>query len=578
MATPDGLVVVKGFVLFSDNARQQVVATDGTQVEVFAGSGQFGEIDGPADLAQFASPGDIAMSGFGAFWVLDVDGQTLRIITNVVQTFAGAAFEAGYADGIGAAARFSNPAGLDILPAAGTNGADLLVIADTGNNVVRGVDTGTGEVFLIAGVPGVAGANNGNADVALFNGPSEVAVRADGSIVVADRFNRLVRIITNPRTTSTLPLSTSTVTTLATTIIPDQPIGLAVVGSDVFVAESFGGRVLRIPATGPTTVAAGTGVIGVGVGLGAESTFVALGMGAPDGDGGFFFTDTRACRLLQARPSPAAGGLLIDAVGGTGRCGIQNGQLNRPTGLVRHPSFPDDVFVALQGAFSIARVTPESGAVVTVAGSPQRFGAANGIGVAAGFASPAGMTWDPFRDVILIADEGSASIRTFDPVSGVVDTLAGGGFGHEDGPGPDALFGQVKDLVVDDDGTVWVVDPSHCALRSIDTEGVVATAIGGPGRCGNADGPSSTAKVDQAFSIDRLADGRLLMTDAFSSRLCTWNPQTGILETIMAGFDEVDGPLADARVRIPREAFSLPSGDIVVFDRETSRIRAIGGL
>ena len=84
--------------------------------------------------------------------------------------------------------------------------------------------------------------------------------------------------------------------------------------------------------------------------------------------------------------------------------------------------------------------------------------------------------------------------------------------------------------------------------------------------------------MNQVLSIDRLADGRLLMTDALSSRLCTWNPQTGILETIMAGFDEVDGAIADARLRIPREAFALPTGEIVIFDRETSRIRAIGGL
>ena len=39
-------------------------------------------------------------------------------------------------------------------------------------------------------------------------------------------------------------------------------------------------------------------------------------------------------------------------------------------------------------------------------------------------------------------------------------------------------------------------------------------------------------------------------------------------------FDEVDGPLQDARIRIPREAFVV-GDEVIVFDRETSRIRAI---
>ncbi len=577
LASPAGVVDAGKVVLFSD-AAQQVVRFSFEQVQIFSGSGQFGVVDGPSGAARFASPGDLAMTN-ESVWVIDQDGHTLRAIDfsgNAV-TVAGAPFEAGFADGVGAAARFSNPTGLAVLPAVGP-GSDVLVVADQGNNVVRGVDTSTGEVFLIAGVPGGFGARNGTADLATFNGVADVAVADDGSIFVADRFNQLIRRIVAPRRSSSTPLAQTTVETRSFSITPNQPVGVAVIGTDVFVAESFGGRILKDPAAGATTAVAGTGVIDIG--LGPAATFVALGMGTPDGEGGFFFTDRLACRLLQARPSPAAGGLLIDAVAGTGRCGIGAGELERPHGVVRHPDFPEHLFVAAQGSFTIARVTVSTGEVAHVAGGPRQFGDVDGVGTTARFQGPSGLAYDPVRDVILIADENTASIRTFDPTTGVVGTLAGGnGFGHLDGAGGVARFGSIQDVAVDADGIAWVVDPSFCALRRIDADGVVTTAFGGPGRCGLADGDGDAARVEQVFSVDVLGDGRLVITDAFSSRVVVWDPSSSTLTTVVGNdFDEVDGPLSQARVRIPREAFQLPTGEVVVFDRESSRIRAIGGL
>ncbi len=92
-----------------------------------------------------------------------------------------------------------------------------------------------------------------------------------------------------------------------------------------------------------------------------------------------------------------------------------------------------------------------------------------------------------------------------------------------------------------------------------------------------------TGVEEAANGTDRVegqADvGALVEQVAVWLRIVVWDPVASTLSTLLGGdFDEIDGSLATARVRIPREAFQLPTGEVVVFDRETARIRAIGGL
>jgi hypothetical protein len=342
------------------------------------------------------------------------------------------------------------------------------------------------------------------------------------------------------------------------------------------VAESFAGRIRFLePVDGETFV--GTGEIVTRQDRADASSFAELGFGEDDGDGdgGFYFTDRAGCRLLRARVEPT--GLVVERMAGTGVCDFsQAGALDRPSGLARHPSFPDSVFVAAEGSSAIMRVDLLTHEVAVVAGRPGSFGAVDGVGPDAGFESPLGMTWDPVRDVILIADANSNSIRTFDPVSGAVGTLAGDGGGYVDGPGEAARFRSIRDVTVGLDGTVYVADAGNCALRAIDADDVVRTVVGGPERCGTADGPADEARVRQLLSVSALPDGRIVATDGFRSRIVIWDPLANTLDTLVGdGFGERDGDAAQARVRIPKEAFAS-GGMLIMFDVETSRIRALG--
>lgn len=92
-----------------------------------------GSADGPALGARFSGPSHLVFDAAGNLYVSDAGNHTVRRISpeGVVSTVAGLAGQAGDADGVGAAARFSTPGDLAVAP----DGS--VYVADTGNRAVR---------------------------------------------------------------------------------------------------------------------------------------------------------------------------------------------------------------------------------------------------------------------------------------------------------------------------------------------------------------------------------------------------------------------------------------------------------
>jgi len=105
-------------------------------VTTVAGSTSCGSADGTGASASFNRPSGIVYDGAtGDLYVTDTANNTIRRVTTAgaVTTIAGEANSTlGFADGIGANARFSNPAGIEYDPANG-----LLYITDSNNNAIR---------------------------------------------------------------------------------------------------------------------------------------------------------------------------------------------------------------------------------------------------------------------------------------------------------------------------------------------------------------------------------------------------------------------------------------------------------
>jgi sugar lactone lactonase YvrE len=193
--SPLGIAVwTNGNVFVADSGNHCIRKISGGNVTTFAGSPQvWGSADGTGTNAQFNSPCELAFDANGNLFVSDANNDTIRkILTNgVVTTFAGATEQDGASDGDLSSARFRSPASLAF------DKKGNLFVADSFNQTVREISA-NGIVSTVCGAPAISGADDGTNGVARFFNPYGLVVAADGSLIVADAYNQLVRVVIVP--------------------------------------------------------------------------------------------------------------------------------------------------------------------------------------------------------------------------------------------------------------------------------------------------------------------------------------------------------------------------------------------
>jgi glucose/arabinose dehydrogenase len=251
---PGGLVLLgSGFIFVSDTANSTIrrVAADGG-VTTFAGSSTIrGNTNGNGSSATFSNPMGIAADSSGNLYVADAGNHTVRRITSAgaVTTFAGGAGVLGSNDGSVSAARFNRPGGVAI------DAAGNVYVADTTNNTIRRISSGT--VTTFAGVAGISGATDGTGANALFNQPAAVAIDASGNIYVTDTGNSTIRKITSAGVVTTLA-GLPTVAGLQDGSGGrgwfNQPKGLAVdTAGNIYVADTGNAALRKVTSQGMVT-------------------------------------------------------------------------------------------------------------------------------------------------------------------------------------------------------------------------------------------------------------------------------------------------------------------------------------
>ncbi len=193
--SPLGITVAtNGTVFVADAGNHCIRKISGGNVTTFAGSPQvWGSVDGSGTNAQFNGPCGLKFDARGNLFVSDANNNTIRkISTNgVVTTFAGAAGQDGATDGDLAAARFRAPAELAF------DARGNLFVADSFNQAIRKIAT-NGIVSTVSGAAGISGTNSGVNGSGKFFSPYGLIVAADGSLIVADTYNELVRTVIVP--------------------------------------------------------------------------------------------------------------------------------------------------------------------------------------------------------------------------------------------------------------------------------------------------------------------------------------------------------------------------------------------
>jgi sugar lactone lactonase YvrE len=338
---------------------------------------------------------------------------------------------------------------------------------------------------------------NGAALSAAFRSPSGVLTLSDGTVLVADSRDHLIRKISAEQVTTYagpdlvinlnaqgFPIG-GLLNGKASESFFNEPAGLAVdAQGNVYAADASNHAVRKISASGQVTTLAGNGVLGNIDGAGAEARFNHPTDVAVAEDGTVYVADTlnhvirkitaagmvttlnaASDRGIEVRPGEAA-------IAGDFKDGnLKDAKFNEPSGLALDAK--GNLYVSDTGNQRIRYIDFNDGVVSTVAGTGvAEKGAlyaagdfADGDALKASFDFPKGITLTS-EGGLLIADSLNHSIRYL--LNGNVSTIAGTTVtGEANGIETKATLYNPSDVAVAKDGSIIVADAYNNKIRKI---------------------------------------------------------------------------------------------------------------
>ncbi|KYG72216.1 hypothetical protein MB14_09250 [Roseivirga ehrenbergii] len=256
------------------------------QVSTIAGTGAIGYVNGNASIATFNEPSSIVRDSEGNLYVADRENHAVRKISpsGEVSTFAGNG-QRGYVDGQGTSAQFSRPTELAI------DSNDNIYVTDQSNYRVRKISP-EGVVSTIAG-NGEAGYVDGDGAIAQFSQLTGIIVDLNGDIYVSDYDNHRIRKISPQGMVSTLAGSStrSVIDGLGAEAAFYSPAGMAVDENfNIYITDQR--YVRRITPDGQVTTIAGSDQNGNTDGEGLSASFNEPHSVVIDSKGDLFITES----------------------------------------------------------------------------------------------------------------------------------------------------------------------------------------------------------------------------------------------------------------------------------------------
>jgi len=311
----------------------------------------------------------------------------------VVTTLAGGS--SGSTNGTGAVAQFNGPFGVTVLP----NGN--IAVGDTYNKLIRLV-TPAGLVTTLAG-DGTAAFFDGTGTSAKFNFPFGVGALPNGNVIVADRDNNCIRLITPAGVVTTIAGSTSRRGLFdgegLTEAAFNEPWGVAgLPNGNIVVADRLNQRVRLITMPG-----------------GVVSTFPIVfgslwGVGAlPNGN--IIVVDTTNHAIKMITMPGGAVSTIAGSSNGFAEGAGSSAQFSLPSGVAVLPN--GNIVVADSNNNRIRLITMSTGIVSTLAGDGT-YATLNGTGAAARFSTPNGVAV-LLSGSIVVTDQGGNAVRLITP-------------------------------------------------------------------------------------------------------------------------------------------------------------------
>jgi sugar lactone lactonase YvrE len=571
LQSPTGVAVgPDGSVYIADAGNQVVrrVAPDG-RIRTVAGAGSVGSVPERSDpMAAELNPYDVAVAADGTLYIASPRHHRVFAIgrNGLIRTFAGSG-TAGSAgdDGPATAAELNSPSSL----AVGADGA--VYVSDFAADVVRKVAR-DGTISTVASGPD-------------FQGPDGLAIARDGTIYVAVRTGQRVMKVDSSGATAVVGtgergVARGTPPATSATLADPSAVAIRADGSLV-IAETYSNKLRTVDDAGRLVTLAGGGPAGTaGDGLAATQAPLSKPQGiGVDLSGRLFIAEGPASRIRfvdeKGRIHTLAGG----TVGGGGP--LVGTPLPGPTGLLVNSS--DVLFTTLgrpgEPFYQVQIV--RDGKLALIAGTGQAGYAGDGQNAGQAMLNGPlglGVTAD---DGLLVADSGNNVIRKVDAQS-VITTFAGTG-DAADGPARgkalEVPLNFPVGIAVRPDGGVYVAEEAGNRIRLIRPDGTVTT-YAGTGRRGNRGdgGKAVDAQLNSPLGLALAKDGSLYVVEQLGNRVRVIRPD-GRIEAFAGtgepGLDGDGGPARSALLYAPSFVAVDLRGNVYVADTGNGRVRRI---
>ena len=295
---------------------------------------------------------------------------------------------------------------------------------------------------------------------------------------------------------------------------------------------------------------------------------------AVDSSGNLYLADGNSDTVQKVNTS-----LQVSLIAGTsGTAGSTDGlgaaaRFNQPGGITLLAS---GVLIVTDTANATIRSIGTDGTVTTLAGSAPNRGSADGVGTAATFSMPMGIARDSGGN-LYVADAMNDTIRKI--VSSTVTTLAGtaGATGTTNANGVSARFNFPTGVAVDSNGNIFVADTTNNTIREIGPTGDVTTYAGLEGVSGFVDGTGRSALFNHPGGLAIDGSGYVYVADTGNStvrKIAAGGVVTTIAGTpTIAGLE--DGTGIGALLNQPKAVAVDSSGNVFVADTANATIRKI---
>jgi len=549
-------------IYIADRGNQRIRLISGGALYTLAGNGTAGYVQGTAASAQFRNPTGVAVDALGNVYVADSDNHCVRLISGgTVSTAAGTGLE-GFLDGDAGIAQFASPSDVAV---------DLdgrVLVADRDNHRLRRIHDGQVITLAGSGIPGILDSPSSGflypATAAQFSSPTNVATGGyDGAIYLSEQGDGVRRISRDAPPAITLPQTVNAIDSVNVGIA--LPRTLLADTTYYFRASATNGRNPAQPIFGEilSFTTPTDPVIAIFGGVGAGSPQIESGQSVDFGITPRATTITRLFTITNKGGWDLTIGPIISTLGV---------QITGGTGVV-----PAGASLAFQVAVDASAGGNFNGLVTIGCNDPDQaifqipitWIVRNPPTAITGFSSGVGNGIATLNATV--NPEASTTKVSFaysrDPnIDGVeVTTVAGSGAG----------FNSPTAIATDAAGNIYVADELNHRIRRI-TPGGVITTVAGNGTAGAENGPVASSRFSRPSGIAVGSDGTIYVSDSGNHRIRAISPDGQVTTHSglgLPGFTE--GNPSAARFSNPGALAIAADNTLYLADRGNRRVRKI---